>query len=614
MGKIKDLEKEIEKHRKYYYQDRKPKISDAKFDQLVKKLKKLKPDSPILKKVGYLPKKNKISLPFVLGSLNNIGTKDVLQWMRKQNDFIFVSHKLDGVSIYAEWRKGRLKIFSTRGNGTIGENLYDKAYLFKNLPMKIPIKERVAARGEAIIIGKIPEGYKTRRSAAIGILGRDDSDLAKNISIVFYTLLDYPNLPKKQTSRYKKMDQLGFKLARSFIVTPQELKSPSKSRRLLNFMIEIIQNRNKLNYDIDGLVLIKNTGINENTSIPKNAVSFKIDRMPIETTVTKIEWSVGRTGRVVPVVHIDQIEIDGVEIDHPTGHNYDWLRKNKIGKGAIVTIIRSGDTIPKITSTIKPAKIPVRPRKCPSCNSILKLEGVDLICPSPNCRDKLLQQVEYFIRALGAENISIPTLEALNITSIQRFYEITKEEILKTEGFQEAKANIFLEERKKTLLVTEAQLLTAFGIPLIGPRNAKKITDELFIGKFHIMFRMSESRLYEDAVMISGIGDVMAESFADNIKNYADIYKFLKKKGLKFISEKRSRKLEGKTFLITGTLSEPREKIELLIMNNGGKLTKSFKQLDYLIAENKNSTSTKAMKAREAGVKIISERKFRNML
>ena len=614
MPKLTKLEKEIQKHRKFYYQDRNPQISDAEFDELVEKLKNQKPDSPVLQQVGYIPKRHKIALPFILGSLENINVANVLTWMRRQKDFIFVSYKLDGVSVFAEWKNGKLETLSTRGNGKIGEDLYEKACFFKDLPLKIPIKERVCARGEAIVIGKVPKGYKTRRSAAIGILGRDDYKLADNISIRFYTLLDYPKLPEKVSSRFKKMSLLGLKCVKSFVISQKYLKSPIKSKKLLNRMIEIIQNRNKLDYDIDGLVISNNTGYNENVAIPKNSVSFKIDRMPVETTVTEIEWSVSRTGRVVPVVHIDQIEIDGVAIEHPTGHNYDWLRKQCIGKGAIITVIRSGDTIPKITSVISPAKIPARPKRCQSCNSILKLDGVDLVCTSKNCRQKQLLQVEYFIKTLGAENVALPTLDSLNITTLQKFYEITKDEILKAEGFQEAKANIFVEEREKTLTTTEDSLLAAFGIPLIGPKTAKKIVDELFVGKFHVMFRTSESRLYEDVVEISGIGDVTAETFADNIKQYKDIYKFLKSKGLKFKQQKRSNKLEGKTFLITGTLSESREKMELLIINNGGRLTRAFNSLDYLVCNDKNSTSTKAKKAREKGIKFITEVQLRNML
>jgi DNA ligase (NAD+) len=311
-------------------------------------------------------------------------------------------------------------------------------------------------------------------------------------------------------------------------------------------------------------------------------------------------------------VHIGSVDIDGVEVKHPTGHNYDWLRKKKIGKGAVLGVVRSGDVIPYIKSVIKPGKV-IIPKRCPSCDYLLKWEGVHLLCNNKKCKGSKIAQVEHFIRTMGAQEISTPKLTKLNCTSIRKFYTLTKEQISNTEGMGDASADTFLEERNNTLHVEKHIFLAALGIPMIGEKVARKIIDHAYPKKFEGLFTDNKTSVYNKCIDIDGIGPAIANYLSADIKKHYKTYMLLKKLGLAFTKADKTNRLNGKSFQFTGKMSLSRKEMEGLVLNNGGRVASVNKKLDYLVC-NKNETSTKSDKARKLGIKRISEKKFTNML
>ena len=156
------LEQEIKKHRNLYYNES-PSISDKEFDDLIENLRTVKPDSRVLKEIGASPKRNPVSLPVFLGSLENYFDDDVIKWIKKNKQKALVaSEKLDGVSLCAVYKHGKLTLLTTRGDGKTGENITYKAPFLKGLPLMIDEHESVIIRGEALLIGNVPDGYKTR--------------------------------------------------------------------------------------------------------------------------------------------------------------------------------------------------------------------------------------------------------------------------------------------------------------------------------------------------------------------------------------------------------------------------------------------------------------------
>lgn len=610
---IKRHEELVIHHRELYY-NKDPLISDDEFDKLIENLRFLSPSSPVLKQVGALPKRNKIVLPVILGSLDKTGITNILPWMAKQDDTIFGSYKLDGTSVYAEWTYGILTMLSTRGNSTVGEDILFKSNKLQLLPTKLPKLITVASRGEATIIGKIPKGYKTRRSAANGIINRDDLQGADKVSIVFYELIKHPKLPKTEASRFKAMKELGLTVPANFIFSIPEITK--KPKYVIQYLTDILTEKAKLDYDMDGIVLTKNISERENIKYPKLKVAFKIDTAPTSTTISSIEWNVTRTGRLIPIMHIDMIEVEGVEINHPSGHNYSYIKQKKMGVGAVVEVVRSGDVIPYIKGVIKPSTKITMPKRCPSCDSILGFSGVDLVCNNKKCRGQKIANVEYFIKTLGTENISTPTLEKLNVDSIKKFYLLEKEDITSTDGLGDISADTIIEERNKTLRTTPDRLLAAFGISLIGLKNAKKITDIYFPTqlKFKRMFGLPKNKLSDMIIDITGLGPAVAGNFSRNIKKFEPLYKFLKSLGLKFEIIDKTNRLQGKSFQFTGTMELSRDKFEMMVLNHGGRLSSVTKKLDYLVVADVNTTSTKAARARELGIKIITEKHFMKLV
>jgi len=459
----------------------------------------------------------------------------------------------------------------------------------------------------------LPTKYKTKRNAVGGIINRDNTEDAKLVHVLFYELIYAKKMPLLESQRMNKLNRLGLLIPHTFIITKEEIKTPKGKKFILNYLENHVKsNKTTLPYDTDGVVLTPEKSGRENVKFPKNKIAFKIENQPIETVVNEVVGQVTRLGYVIPVVHIGTVDIDGVEVNHPTGHNYDWLRKKKIGKGAIVGIVRSGDVIPYIKSVIKPGKV-IIPRRCPSCDYLLKWEGVHLVCNNKKCEGKKIAQTEHFIRTMGAKEISAPTLIKLKCTSIRKFYTLTKEQIASTEGMGDSSADTLIEERNKTLHVEKYIFLAALGIPMIGEKVARKIIDHAYPKKFENMFKDSIASRYNKCIDIEGIGPAIANYFSIEISKHYKTYKFLKKIGLTFAKENKTNRLNGKSFQFTGTMTVPRKEMEALVINNGGRISSVNKKLDYLVCP-KNHTSTKTEKANKLGIKKITELKFRNML
>jgi len=608
--KLDRLEKKIQHHRELYY-NKVPLISDEAFDNLLEKLRVLDPNSPVLQQVGSPPKQNKVILPFILGSLNKVEPSTVGAWLKKQNDDIVTTPKVDGVSVFARYNHGKLQQFTTRGDSKIGENLIDKAPYIKSLPQRIKEVRPFSARGEAVCT-KLPPGYKNKRNAAAGILNRDDLNNLEYIVILFHELIETDKMPPTELQRLKLLS-IYLPVISYGIINRSSIVTTSNINEIVAELVDRVKvHKDTLFYDVDGIVLTKNKSMRENAEYPSNKVAFKVQDAPQQTAVKFVEWNVTRTGRIVPVVHIDTVKKDGVEITHPTGHNYQWVKERKIDKGARIEVVRSGEVIPYIVSVIKPAKYFTYPNKCPSCNHLLREDGVDLVCDYPKCRGKFLSQIEHFIRTLGAENISVPTLDKLGISTIEDFYELEMKDIINIKGLGYISAENILAERSKTLLTTEEDFIAGLGIPNISSKSALKIVDKHFRGKLEKMFEMRVDKLYD--IVKDEAGPSKADNFTANIYDYEPLYDFLRKKGMKFKKVITTDKLEGKAFQFTGAMSKPREDMEKLVTINGGRLASVSKNLDYLVIADPNSTSTKAQKARQIGIKMISEEKFLSMI
>jgi NAD-dependent DNA ligase len=334
-----------------YYNTGTSPISDTEYDEIKTYLRMQNPSDVYFQTVGAPVKSGKIKLPYILGSLNKVkydGSTE--KWMKeklKTNDTLLASSKLDGVSIYVTYDKGEVVAASTRGDGYEGKDITDKAKVFCG---RSTYSGRFEVRGEALLTGDTHEslGFKTRRNGVAGILNTDEDidNRVQFIDAIYYELLSSDQgLPTTELGRFLRISEYGLGLPEHTLIEKEDATE--------EYLAEILgEYKNHAIYDIDGIVLAVNNSEREDVYYPEDKVAFKNSDGAVKTTVISVEWSVGRTGRVIPTVLVKPIEIQGVTISRATGFNAKYIQDHRIQKGTELYIQRAGDVIPHITEVI----------------------------------------------------------------------------------------------------------------------------------------------------------------------------------------------------------------------------------------------------------------------
>lgn len=576
-------------------------ITDTEYDRLRKEAKNLFPDSPYFQEVGHTidSKFEKIKLPFVMGGLEEFNPETIKSWLEKENDDIVASEKLDGNSIGCSFEHAMLSFAASRGNGFEGQNLLNKIkYSMPSMYLRFKHLSKVSLRGEVLLKGELFKelGLKNRRNSVTGILRRDEIDpnILSKFSVIFYELIESPSEFKTEVERLEFIKELGFEVAR-YMVIPKDLPTEAKIQVLEDFLSHL---KETANYDIDGLVLTRNNSMRENVMSPKNKIKFKVNQMAVRCKVIGMEWNVTRVGYIKPVVLIEPTEILGATISRCSGFNYDFIRSNKIGVGSEIGVVRSGDVIPYITEVYSTPDYSVSiPTKCPSCDSVLSTTDKELICTNIDCQQKRFYIVSHYCQRMGADGIQDKTIENIGITSIFDLYSLSQEFLEKLPGFGEKKAKNILNEVQKTLRVKPEQLLSAFGIPMIGRTLSRQLCSKF---TFDELFKIKDPE-------VLGLGEITSRTLIDNIKDFLPLYEFLKKQGLEFIQEDPSMKtLKGIKFALTGEGPMKRSELQKMIESKGGEVGGISKNTNYLVTNDPNSSSGKMKNAEKFGTKIIS--------
>jgi len=591
----------IDKLLKYddlYYNTGNSPISDAEYDKLREEAKKESPKHPYFMVVGYSVPGEKTKLPFVLGSLNKVKPDTIEKWLKEHEGGVSLSEKLDGVSFAVNYYSGKPIWAATRGDGEYGKDITDKAKIF--CP-EIMYRGFVSIRGECMLIGDTYKklGFKNARNGCAGIINKDGIKNCEYITPIFYELIN------NSDNEYLRMQWLDI-----FFPAVANWSFITEANRNIELNIKIIKKflkdcKKDSLYEVDGVVLTPGYYVRENVLLPKNKVAYKENEEGVEVTVSGIEWNTSRTGKIIPIVHIQPIELQGVTISKTTGFNAKFIIDNMIGHGAKVLITRSGDVIPYIIEVIKPGDMAVL-NNCTSCGNKLKMKGVDLICNNKNCSDMAYKQVEHFLTTLGAERITTKTLRKLDINTIEKLYELDEFGIADVEGFGIKRGQQIVEEIQKTLNTTPDKLIRSFGISGVGKTASKAIydhfrptceNDEHFM---QVAFNFHPVQLEK----INGIGEVIANNYFKNIRHFESLYDYLKNQGLKFMGGKKM--LEGMTFTLTGKGPYSRGEIQGMIESQGGSVRGISKTINYLVTGDPDSQTGKAKKARQYGIPVIS--------
>lgn len=591
---------QLKEYDKLYFNEGTSPLTDTEYDILKTNAQKQFPNDPYFSEVGAVidSKFEEIKLPFIMGGLDKVDTDTAEEWIRKENDDIVSSIKLDGNSIGCTWENGILTFAASRGDGQKGQNLLNKiSYCIPN----ISIKSKISLRGEVLLEGDIFKtlGFKNRRNAVTGILRRDEIDgsVLSKLSVLFYEVVEGPEniINGNEIQRLLFIrDSLGLR-------TPDFCLVPSENNKPIEFLEHFLQESKELYpFDIDGLVLTRNSSIRENSMHPKNKVKFKVNELAKTCTVKDIEWNVTRLGYVKPVILIEPIDILGATISRVSGFNADFILNNGIDKDAVIGVVRSGDVIPYVTEVFK--SVPsILPETCPDCGYKLIQKSKELVCDNPKCFQKNVQQTSHFFIEMGVDGFSDKTIENIGIASIPEIYQLTKEKLEKIPGFGEKKAEIIVDQVKKTLKVKPEKLLSAFGLPLIGKTLSKQLCSRF---TFDQLFEIKDPE-------VIGLGPITSMSLIENLPKFKSLFDYLKSIGLQFEEDDITAKtLKGSIFALTGEGPLKRSEIQKLIEDKGGEVKSINKNTNYLVTNDPESKSSKMKSAEKFGIPVISYSKL----
>ncbi|MBZ0179956.1 MAG: NAD-dependent DNA ligase LigA [Melioribacteraceae bacterium] len=661
--KIEKLRKEIHEHNYNYYVLNQPVISDLEFDNLLKELENLEADYPELitkdsptQRVGsdltkiFKPVEHKYPM---LSLSNTYSEQELIDFDKRVKDKLklrgdveyTVELKIDGVSVSIIYENGIIKTAATRGDGTIGEEITANVKTIKSVPLKVRnfdsnnSPKLFEVRGE--IFMKIEDfikfnksreknGLKTfanPRNSTAGTLKLQDPKLVaeRPLDIFVYYLLSDDLQLKTQYESLKTLQQFGFKVNPHFELC-------NSIQDVINYCGKWETKRETLDYEIDGVV-IKVNSIEQQKLLgsiaksPRWAVAFKFRAKQATTNIRSITWQVGRTGAITPVAELEPTFLAGSTISRATLHNFDEIKRKDIREGDKVIIEKGGDVIPKVVKVIEAERDksskPVKPPDvCPECGSKLFFpeNEVAIYCINPECPAQIKGSIIHFasrgamdIEGLG-ESLINQFVDLGFLKSYSDIYLLHKhrEELIQIEGLGEKSVDKMLQSIENSKSQPFSKLLFALGIRYVGEGAAKKIAAA--IGEIETLISAERSEMEN----IPDIGPAASESITQFFKNPKNlkIVEDLKDAGLNFKSvEKKetSEKLKELTFVLTGTLSKPRDEIKDLIEANGGKVTSSVsKNTSFVLAG--DSPGSKVDKAEKLGVKIIGEEEFLRMI
>ena len=621
-----------------YYADGIEIITNFEYDEMYDELLALedetgyiREDSPSIN-VGYetaagLPK---IVHEIKMLSLNKTKDRDELrEWLGDQTGLL--SWKLDGLTVGLTYENGRLVQGVTRGNGVEGELITANTLVCENIPKTIPHK------GEAVIrysdFEKINEAiddtdakYKNPRNLCSGSIRQLDPAVTAERHVRFYAFTLTLSEGVDMNSRRDKMEWMrtqGFDVV-DYVMVDRN-----------NLLDEIDKYEAAIpDFDIpsDGLVLtLEDSGyaktLGETAKYPKDSIAFKWRDQNAETVLREIEWSPSRTGLLNPVAIFDPVELEGTTVSRASVHNINIMEDLALGIGDTVRVYKANMIIPQLSDNLTRSGNIEIPEVCPVCGGPTRIrddEGTKtLICTNPDCLAKHVKSFEHFVSrdALNIEGLSESgLLKLIGTGAIRRFPDLFRlenhrDEIVSLEGFGEKSYDNLVASAERASHTTPARLLYGLGVPGIGVATSGVIARACRNNWNEIQ------NLDEDALKdIDGVGAVMASDytafFADE-DNKAMISELLTMLDIDESYEAAGTRVEGKTFVITGSLEHysNRKELQAEIIAEGGKTTGTVSEkTDYLITNNPGSGSAKNRAARELGIEIITEDQVREML
>lgn len=631
IARMKELIDLLNKASMLYYQKSTPMMTDYEYDKLYDELASLEKEtnmvfsnSPTINVEPTVSTElEKTTHPYPMLSLSKTKNPDDLVSFIGNKEGL-LSWKLDGLTIVLTYENGKLVSGVTRGNGIIGEVVTENVKKFKNIPLSINYTGRLVLRGEAIIKYSdfekmnVDSEYKNPRNLCSGSVRQLDSSVTaeRNVNCIIFALIEASSeLSNYKDKNFEWLRSLGFETVEYVKVDKNNLKD------------EVLNYKEKIKtYDIpsDGLVLTFNdveygNSLGSTAKYPKHSIAFKWQDETAKTILREVDWMASRTGLINPVAVFDPVELEGTIVSRASLHNISILRELKIGLNDEIEVYKANMIIPQIANNITCSNNLVIPDKCPVCNHKTEIvtnnDITYLYCPNEFCFAKFMKRLSLFVsrNAMNIDGISEAILSRLINENMVKTYadlynlSIYKDKIINFDGFGEKSYNNLIESIEKSRKVKLANFIYSLGIPDIGLSRAK-----LICNKFNNDIDVISNLSYDKLSGIVGVGDVIAKEWIDTFKNpdFISEYNKIKKEIILIDNVNNKTTLKDKTFVITGSVNNFKNRDELIeyIESLGGKVVKAISNnVDFLINNDITSTSSKNTKAKELGIKIISE-------
>ena len=596
----------------WYYNDE-PLVDDAVFDVLFETLKSVNPKNKAVQDVRApvikSPTRSKVKLSCWMSSLDKIypGSGKLENWVRKQNrEYYSLSDKLDGFSIEVSYdAKGNIQLTSG-GDGVYGQDLN---HLIEHFDL--PKAKNLTIRCEGAMIAskhsKFASLFKTPRTALSNVFNNSNPnmDAVNATRIVALEIIKPAGLPSD--AQFKKLKSLGFEVPRNKKVHISDLNE----EYLRAYYAE---RSGKSKYPIDGIVVkVDNSYVLPSSGNPKYAIAFKENSLDniAEAKVLRVEGNISRTGRVVPLVHIEPTTVQGVTVTKLTGHNYGYIRDNKINKGSILKITRSGEVIPYIVEVVKPAKAHATPDGVEGRDwEWVTLVDIKTVSGSNGVDEDTIKikKLEYFAATMGIVGLRGATASTLYYNGITTpFLLVTKYSaklFAKYEGIGPKQAQLLADAIDDVVgagieLPLLATALSAFGAG-IGYSKIKAVHDNLNLNK---LVKLPENKRVVKISELHGFTDTSSVPIAKNLDR---LFLWVEKSKVKIVEPgvvtHVNNSLNNRAFMFTGFRST---ELEDWIVRHGGKIVSSVGQCDTLLVKDlKAPPTTKVISAQDKGKSI----------
>ena len=628
-----------------YYTKDAPSVSDSEYDQLYRELVSLEeqypneilPESPTHRVGGkVLDGFEKYQHQYPLYSLQDAFSRAELVAFdeRVRKEFPDASYlcelKIDGLSISLAYENGILVAGATRGDGSIGENITENLKRVKDIPLTLPKPLTITVRGECYMpkasfdaVNQLRQEngeaeFANPRNAAAGTLRQlDTSVVAKRNLATFLYQKASPTSEATQEDVLEKLSQLGFSVNEKRILA-------STIDQVWDFIEKVGQERDKLPYEIDGIVIKVNhlaaqEELGFTVKAPKWAIAYKFPAEEKEAQLLSVDWTVGRTGVVTPTANLTPVQLAGTTVSRATLHNVDYIREKDIRKDDTVIVYKAGDIIPAVLRVVESKRVSDEhldvPSQCPSCQSdLLHFEDeVALRCINPLCPAQIMEGLAHFASrdAMNISGLGPAVVEKLFAKDLVRdvagIYRLSIEDLLQLENFKEKSANKLYNAIQASKSNSAEKLLFGLGIRHVGSKASR-----ILLEKFHDIPSLAQAE-QEEIASIDSLGMVIAKSLHSYFAQEGTqiLLKELEEAGvnLAYLGEKVAADavLSGKTVVLTGKLetltrTQAKEKLLRLGANVAGSVSK---KTDLVIAG--ADAGSKLAKAQELEIEIQDE-------